>query len=238
MESRGQERRVTLIRALAFANGVWEFEPYPHCVELDFDSVKQWMIFQPKEFLDKVLEVTEKQKCLIWDDAGYWLFSLDWYEPFVKAVSRWIQIAGTQFACIILTTPETSLISSKVLAALPNHHICHVTKAASDTYMVRDRLAKSYQKWRYPDGRQGGVRKRWTDKFNAMLPDDFFNWYNPIRKGYLGLAKDMMAKRVMELESKGTQKEKSAHMETVHKATGGIDKINEVMESINSRLTP
>ena len=77
-------------KGLAYANGEWEFEPYPHCVKADFDSVKQWMIFQPKEFLDKVLEVEEKQKCLIWDDAGYWLFSLDWYEPFVKAVSRWM----------------------------------------------------------------------------------------------------------------------------------------------------
>ena len=73
-------------------------------------------MFKPEEFLDKVLEVDEKEKALIWDDAGYWLFSLDWYEPFVKAVSRWMQVAGTQFACIILTTPKRSLISSKVLA--------------------------------------------------------------------------------------------------------------------------
>ncbi len=75
---------------MAFANGEWEYNPEPICVKPDYDSVKPWVVFKPEEFLDKVLEVDEREKALIWDDAGYWLFSLDWYEPFVKAVSRWI----------------------------------------------------------------------------------------------------------------------------------------------------
>ena len=142
MECRGQERHHTLVRAWRMLTVFWEFEPEPRCVKPDFDSVKPWVIFKPQEFLDKVLEVDEKQKCLIWDDAGYWVFSLDWYEPFVKAVSRWMQVAGTQFACIILMTSEQSLISSKILAALPNHHICHITKTRNEknTYYKRLRF--------------------------------------------------------------------------------------------------
>ena len=78
-----------VIKGLAFANGEWVYEPEPICVKADYESVKPWVVFKPEEFLDKVLEVDEKEKALIWDDAGYWLFSLDWYEPFVKTVSRW-----------------------------------------------------------------------------------------------------------------------------------------------------
>lgn len=147
-------------KGLAYANGKWELRPVPHCVEPDFESVKPWIIFKPKEFLDLVLEVDEKERCLIWDDAGYWLFSLDWYDPFVKAVSKWIQIAGTQFACIILTTPQKSLISSKVLTALVNHYTCRITKAGSDTDRRRMRIAKAYQTWDYPDGRRGGCPQK------------------------------------------------------------------------------
>ena len=44
-------------------------------MKADYESVKPWMVFKPEEFLDKVLKVEEK--ALIWDDVGYWLFSLD-----------------------------------------------------------------------------------------------------------------------------------------------------------------
>jgi len=39
-------------KGLAYANGEWEFDPTPRCVKPDFDSVKDWMIFKPQEFLD------------------------------------------------------------------------------------------------------------------------------------------------------------------------------------------
>lgn len=220
-------------KGLAYANGEWEFKPTPRCVKPDFESVKPYMVFKPEEFLDQVLVVESKQKALIWDDAGYWLFALDWYEPFVKAVCKWMQVAGTQFGVIILTSPEKSLISSKVLTALPNHYVCRVTRTSGDRQRYRPRIAKAYISWTYPDGRKGGVRTRWTDRFNAMLPDDYYNWYNPIRRGYLDLARALMKKEVRELQRKQTtlsQGEESEFMETVHRATGGLEKIDEVNE--------
>jgi len=114
-------------------------------------------VFKPEEFLNLILTVNEKQQAVVWDDAGYWLFALDWYEEFVKAESRFMQLAGTLFGAIILTTPNQTLISSKVMASLPNYYVCNVTKTSSNSYTLRPRIAKVYESWNYPDGKKGGV---------------------------------------------------------------------------------
>ncbi len=53
-----------VIKGLAFANGEWVYEPEPICVKPDYESVKPWVVFKPKEFLDLVLKVEEKEKPL------------------------------------------------------------------------------------------------------------------------------------------------------------------------------
>jgi hypothetical protein len=58
-------------KSLASANGVWELEPQPLCVEPDYESVNPWVIFKPEDVLDKVLDVEAKQKAMLRDDAGY-----------------------------------------------------------------------------------------------------------------------------------------------------------------------
>lgn len=201
------------------------------CVERDYEAVKEWVVFKPEEFLDLTLKVDVKSRAVIWDDAGYWLFALDWYEEFVKAVSKFMQLAGTLFAAIILTTPNQTLISSKVMASLPNYYVCNVTKTKADTYSLRPRVAKVYESWNYPDGKKGGVYVRWRDRFNAMLPDSHFAWYKPVRDGYLDLAKKLLKKEVRSLKKQSvSQTEESEYMEAVAKATGGAEHIKEITE--------
>ena len=126
------------------------------CVKRNYGAVKRWVVFKPEEFLDLTLLVETKSRAVIWDDAGYWLFALDWYEEFVKAVSKFMQLAGTLFGAIILTTPNQTLINSKVMASLPNYYVSNVTKTSSDSYTLRPRIAKVYESGNYPDGKKGG----------------------------------------------------------------------------------
>ena len=240
-----QRRGKTAYACKSFANafGEWEFKPYPHVTKPDFESVKNWLTFMPKEYLDVIMDVDEKVRGCILDDAGLWLYALDWYDPFVKAVNKWLQVCGTRFGTVYLTTPNKSLISSKVLDALPEMRVCRVEKNGIDSLRNRPRLAKVYERWDYPDGKKGGVKTLYEDKFNAMLPDDFYAWYKPKRDSYLDLALQLLQTEVVKLnklmqmkgvplsdEEKMKLAEKDDAMNIVDKALGGDTELLEVGE--------
>lgn len=231
-------------KCLAQANGDWEWDKDAVgskrlvCVKSNFEAVKRWVVFLPKEFLNLVFNYgEEKQRAVIWDDAGFWLFALDWYEPFVKAVSRYSQLCGTQFAALIMTTPDKRLISTKVLDALPKMKVCEIVEHGRETYYYRPRIARVYEKWTWADGKRGGVKKKWEDHFNAFLPDDFYDWYFPKRKGYLEEGKKILKREIGRLDKKSNEgmagmdrKEQEELMETVHKVVGGEERLREVNE--------
>lgn len=202
----------------------------------DYAEAKGWIVFPPKEFLDRVLETYEKKPVLLWDDAGFWLFALDWYEPFVKTVAKYINLIGRQFAALLFTTPNKKLISSKVLEAIPDIYICRLTEIGKDKPKYKRRVAKAYERWDYPDGKRGGVHTRWTDYFNAILPDSFFNWYKPISDRYLEIGKRLLRKEVEVMAKKTAKKEakeeKEELMESVHKVVGDPKRFKEIDEVI------
>lgn len=226
-------------KCLAQAFGEWEWDKEAggkqlQCTKEDYDAVKPWVVFLPKEFLDLVFTYDqEKQRGVDWDDAGFWLFALDWYEPFVKAVSRYAQLCGTQFGCLMMTTPDKKLISQKVLDALPKMKVCEIVENGRETYYYRPRKARVYEKWNWADGKRGGVKKKWEDHFNAYLPDLFYDWYFPKRKAYLEQGRIILRREVTRLEHKTGQvdlKKQEEIMETVHKVVGDPSKLKEVNE--------
>ena len=225
-------------QALSEAFGEWEYKPEVRCVKPNYEEVKKWMVFRPVEFLELVLRVEKKQRAVIWDDAGFWLFALDWYEPFVKSVSRYIQLAGRQFGSLILTTPNKNLISSKVLSSLPEMYVCKVARCGRDTVKNRPRVAKVYERWDYPDGKKGGVRTRWRDRFNAMLPDPFFDWYKPKSDAYMEMGLKIMKREVKRLTKQLGRKEEEELMEDVAKVTGGDERLQELNEVIQNLESP
>lgn len=240
-------------KAFGQAFGEWAIKPEPHCVKADLDEVKRWMNFLPREYLDCIMDVYEKVRGVILDDAGLWLYALDWYEPFVKAVNKWMQVCGTRFASVFLTTPNKNLISSKVLDALPEMKVCRVEKAGYDTLSSRPRLAKVYERWDYPDGKKGGVKSKWEDKFNAMLPDSFYHWYKPRREKYVDIALDLLRSEIVKIDRRlaaegkrltEEQKEKMAEeegiMETVHQVVGDegfMKELDEVVANLQTEKT-
>lgn len=204
------------------------------CVKPNYEALKPWIVFPPEEFLEIVLKVGigEKRMLLIWDDAGFWLFILDWYEPFVKTVAKYIQLAGRQFSCIMLTTPSQKMISSKVLEALPELYVCKIVKREHDKPHYLPRKAKIYQRWNYPDGRKGGVRSRWKDDYNAILPDHFWKWYKPKSDEYMRAGMNLLEREVDRLKKKLTKKEEEEFMEETIKVAGSPERLREVEEVI------
>jgi len=225
-------------QAMAEAFGEWEYEEVgsrtvvARCVKPDYEQVKKWLVFLPKDFLQLIFDIPagKKYKVLHWDDAGFWLFVLDWYEPFVKTVAKYIQLIGRKFAVLLLSSPSKKLISSKVLEAIPELLVCRVRKFGKDTYNFKPRVAKVYERWDYPDGKKGGVYTQWKDYFNAFLPDSFWNWYKPISDKYTELGERILKAVYEGMQRKMKQTEKEEMMEDVYKAVGEPEKLSEIDE--------
>ena len=224
-------------QAMAQAFGEWTYDQQGHlvtawCSKPDYEEVKKWTVFLPKDFLSTVFEIEpgERYRVLHFDDAGFWLYVLDWYEPFVKAVGRYIQLIGRKFAAFLMSTPSKKLISSKVLEAIPELYVCRIRPAGIDTYKSKPRVAKVYERWDYPDGKKGGVYLRWKDYFDAMLPDRFYNWYKPVSDRYTELGEKILRAVHRQMQMKLEKPEKEELMEDVYKAVGEPDKMKEIEE--------
>jgi len=227
-------------QSLAEAFGEWEYEEQPDksmvatCVKPDYETVKRWVVFPPRDFLDLIFSIPigKKEMAVYWSDAGFWLFVLDWYDPFVKSVAKYIQLCGRQFASVLFSSPSKRLISGKVLESMPEFHVCRISKKGKDDIDRRPRLAKVYERWDFPDGKKGGVKTRWQDKFNAILPDDFFNWYKPISDQYLEIGRQILRREMLAVMKKKHmgKKEKGEQMEDVHKMVGDPERLSEIDE--------
>lgn len=219
-------------QALAEAEGRYEYDPVIRSVTQDYDAIKKWIVFRPKEFLDRVLSIKDKAKCLIWDDAGFWLFALDWYEAFVKTVARYIQLCGRQFGCLILTSPSQKMISGKVLEALPDMLVCRIREEGMDSLRIRPREARVFRRWDYPDGKKGGVRKLFVDHFNAISPDDYWKWYRPKSDEYMAIGLSILKREVTKMTRKLDKGEIEDQVHDVEKVVGDPDKLIELQEVI------
>jgi len=202
----GYGKSAYAIKVAALIHGNFEYYNY--------EAVKDCMVFHPKDFLKKCseMEMDKRNPVLIWDDAGLWLHALDFQHPFVKSVAKYMNVARTDWGSIIYTTPWPTWIIKKV-RGLPQCVIIKILKADMDlkpnpsdpTLLLRHkyRIARAYRSWITPDMKKSGVKTMHEDYFDAYLPDDFFEWYKPLRDKYAEIAKRMMAKALkkMNLES-------------------------------------
>jgi len=163
--------------------------------------VKHRLVFHPRDFLDLSLKMRKedrRDKAIIWDDAGLWLYALDWYDPFVKAVGKFMNVARSVWGALIFTSPSTHVIAKKVRQFSQGVNI-KVMRRDRRTVAKKPRLARAYRQWEAPDQKKTGVRRIWEDEFNAWLPDPFYAWYRPLRDQYADMALDLMEKSLRQL---------------------------------------
>lgn len=156
----------------------------------DWEILKTHLVYTPEEFLIKLKTTKEREKCLLWDDAGVWLFNLDTFDPFIKSVTKWFSVARTQFASVIFTSPSPMWIVRKI-RYLPQTTIIKIIKDSSRK-QPHQRIANAYLNWTAPDFKHTGVKKIYEDNFNVMLPDKLFSEYKPFRESYVLRLQDLM----------------------------------------------
>lgn len=166
-----------------------------------YEKAKEYIVFHPEDFVNRCLSMSAKgqrEKAIVWDDAGYWLFYMKHTDPLVQAVEQYFNVARTNWAAIILTTPTPSWVIHKI-RYFPQHISIKIIKANSDLRREKkNRIAKAYQQWVAPDFKHSGVRSRYADTFDAMLPKKFYwEWYKPLRDSYAREATENM-KRALE----------------------------------------
>ena len=171
-----------------------------------WELIKQFIVFHPKQFFDKIEEIERTVKrvpFLIWDDAGLWLYALDWNDPFVEAVGKYLNVARTHLASLICTTPLPKWIFKK-LRNFPQATIIKIMKETGAPGEARwRRIAQAYISWIHPDMKHSGVRRIYRDYFKCKLPTEFYlEWYKPLRDTYEDMALALMKEQWQKIESK------------------------------------
>lgn len=168
----------------------------------DYEMVKAFLDFPPKAFVERLLKMKRREKMIVWDDMGLWLFVLDWYDPFVKAVCKYLNVARTDWGLILGNTPTPKMVAKRI-QNFPEVVRVKITKERENIrHPKKPRLATGYHVWTTPDLKKTGVRKMFVDRYSAMMPNDFFKWYKPIRDHYATIAKQLMYKELVKLEKK------------------------------------
>jgi len=166
----------------------------------DYEAVKGILDFTPKLWVDRVLKMKRREKIDILDDMGLWWFALDWYDPFVKAAVKYLNVARTDWAFIFGNTPSPHLVVSFVQHFPELIRVKILKEGSNEKNPSKPRIARCYQVWNTPDLRKTGVKRVFEDRYNAMMPNDFFGWYKPLRDNYATMAKELMLKQLLKLK--------------------------------------
>ncbi len=201
--------------------------------EPDYELLKRWLIFTPQEFCDMVTKVYNTQIVLVWDDAGYWLNRLFWYDEFVKEALRYMTLQRTQFSCIIFSTPSLSLLPNKILELEDILRVRVIKLRSNWEDKTRKRLAWVKKPWYSDDQTKHGVTTVYREWFSALMPDDFYNWYQPLRKKYTVMA----ARRIREVIESAKSKALKMRLEDVEEEIGKTIPSQELLKDMGEVIS-
>lgn len=156
----------------------------------DWDMVKKRIGYDPEEVLDQLdsIPIGQRWYAYHWDDAGTWLHSLDFQDPFVKAIGKYMQVARTDLACMIFTSISMNDVSSKI-RGITDAIVIDITKDGCNERQPNRRTARAYIKRRTWKGREW-KDYQWEERFNNHVPNGFYRWYKPKRDHYARAARE------------------------------------------------
>jgi len=174
------------VRVLKYAYGLTDQEAW--------EAIKGFIVWTPVQYANKIEEIEKTigvAPVIIWDDAGYWLSAYKFREQAIQAVAEYNDLARTHLVCTILTSPRSTSITRRVRVDPGGLKVRIVKVSAGDPWK---RWAHIYRWWESPDEKRVGTSHRLTDEFNCKLPDEFFAWYDPLRRRYEQAARKVFAK--------------------------------------------
>lgn len=178
---------------------------------------KEYMKFHPINVVNYWFSRDIRGRAFAWDDAGYWLYALDWTDPVLKAISRYLtNLARTDWGCVMMTTPDPrwiikkvrdmpSMITIRIAKVFADNDPSHVLREDGSKLIRRDgtiflrrhiRLATAYEGWVSPSMQRSGVNKLFQDVFDVMMPNHVYTWYKPYRNKFSKLAKKSMKEHI------------------------------------------
>ena len=139
----------------------------------DWEKVKERIGYTPEEVLNLLDSIPEDERwyCFHWDDAGTWLHSLDFQDPFVKQVGKYMQVARTDLACMMFTTISVSDVSSKI-RGIRDAITIDITKDGAGGRQPNRMSARAYIERKNWKGRTW-KDYQWEDPFDAHVPGNY-----------------------------------------------------------------
>ena len=159
---------------------------------LSVDLIDRYLGWDPHEVIDDWSAIERRIPMYIWDDAGFWLFSMNWNDPLLVAIQKYMNVIGTDMNCLVLTTPDPTWILSKMVN-MPGTIRVKIIKRdggiGDSKSQLYSRQARGYKPYRSPDLKKTGVNKILTDDFSCYIPDHIYDFYQPKREHYAKMAK-------------------------------------------------
>jgi len=147
----------------------------------DWKNTKNYFIFQPREFLTLSRNQRFKAPVCCVDDAGMWLNSMDFNNPLVKAVGKFLEVSRTKWGAILFTCSDLNQVFSKI-RNMPHVYTIRVTKQAIGKIAPNRRVATIFEGWRSEDLKRSGRKTKYMDIIQyCHMPDNFYKWYKPER---------------------------------------------------------
>jgi len=167
-----------------------------------WETLKTLIVFHPEQFFDKLDQAEEygfyKILILNWDDAGLWLNAMDWDDPFILSLTKWLNVARSDCTALLCSSPSVDMVFKK-LRNFPSVITIRITKN-SDRYHLWRRIATAYRQWVLPDLQKRRVKKLGKDIFSCRMPNTFYKWYGPLRNAYAKMAKELMREKWDEMK--------------------------------------
>jgi len=158
----------------------------------EWNAWKEWLVFKPREYVTLIRKQNNIQRCLcVWDDAAFWLSHYGYKNPFLKAVGEYLNVAASDWACILFTAPNPKWLLTHV-RGLPGGHTGRVNRQTGAPGAEKNRYMKVYEGWTSPDFKKYGVQAIFMDQFKVTLPNKVFYEYDSVRRSYAQIAKDRM----------------------------------------------
>lgn len=164
----------------------------------NWSFLKNYIVFHPREFLEKIMKVKQKHPLIIWDDAGYWLNSMDFNNKFVKAVGKYMQVARMDWGCIMFTSISSKDVINKV-RGIEGRFKVKITKNGSDKLRPHRRTATTYEYWESPDGSRYGENGLYDERFKAWMPQQYYDGYLPYRRSFTQQAKRTIKEHIKDI---------------------------------------
>jgi len=163
-----------------------------------WEALKSLVVFHPEQFFEKLDQARElgfyKLTILNWDDAGLWLYALDWNDPFIEAFTKWLNVARTSCTALLCSTPSPVFLLKK-LREFPSAITVRIVKNPTNPSTRWRRLAKGYRHWIMPDLKKTRVKPLFHDIYTCRMPNAFYKWYKPLRDTYAKMAQRLMEEK-------------------------------------------